>query len=442
MVVTHVVDIHCFADQYTKAVAYVSASALSARNKDLLLRYRDACLLRQVCGQVRLIRSFYALTQCGLLGGVDFDRMTRADVERVLSRLVARGLSPATMCTYKAILKRFLTWVAYPDEFPNVPASPATVSWMRTHLRRKDERRLQRTELLTPEDIEKLLGVARNPRDRALIAILWESGGRVSEIGNLQVKHVAKQAHGFSVDVNGKTGQRSPLLVSSSPYLAMWLAIHPRKDDPESPLWVHLSTPGSGEPLLYRSISALLQRYFARAHIAKPFHPHIFRHSRVTYVLANGIMNEAQSKAYFGWTPGSEMLATYSHLVDQDANNAILRENHLTPAQQRARDLLPVSCRICNELNPAKAEYCTKCGAVLDLKKAYEHQTLHDLKEELVLKMFKLLVDRGLVDEAAHQIHDANLGLTLKRLARHISGEEPLTPMVPASPSQAPVPTS
>lgn len=41
------------------------------------------------------------------------------------------------------------------------------------------------------------------------------------------------------------------------------------------------------------------------------------------------------------------------------------------------------------------------------------------MKEELFTHMFKLMVDKGLVDEAAREIHDAGLGSTLKRLAEH-----------------------
>ena len=185
----------------------------------------------------------------------------------------------------------------------------------------------------------------------------------------------------------------------------------------------------------------LLIRYFERAGIKKPVRPHLFRHSRATYLLGNGIMNEQQAKAYFGWTPSSDMPGTYSHLIDQDANNAILRENNLTPVQQKSLELQPVTCRICNEVNPPRAEYCSKCNAVLDLKKGYETQLLHDMKEELFVKMFQVLVQKGMVDEAAREIHDAGLGATLKRLAQHLSGEAPLHPaLATTTPAATPGP--
>lgn len=77
-------------------------------------------------------------------------------------------------------------------------------------------------------------------------------------------------------------------------------------------------------------------------------------------------------------------------------------------------------------LNDGRAEYCTQCNAVLDLKKAYEHQQVHDMKEELFTRVFKIMVERGLVDEAAREIHDGGAGALLKRLATHVKTEQSL----------------
>src|ERR1700693_1285481 len=419
-------DIHHFDQQYRSGEQQVRNSEISTKNKELIMGYRDACILQQVCGKVRLPRVLIGLLRCARILKKDFSDATKEDLQRVISVLLGENLRPPTIATYKAILKRFMSWVLVPDEFPHLQTMPPQISWITSHVRKRDERRLQRNDLLTPADIEKLLSVTHNPRDQALISILWETGCRIAEVGNLQLKHVSKTQHGYTLDVNGKTGQRSPIIISSAPYLSTWLANHPFKNDPEAPLWVYYQYTTTPKHLQYDSIRHLLDRDFHRAGITKPFHPHIFRHSRATYVLANAIMNEAQAKAYFGWTPDSGMLGTYSHLIDQDANNAVLRENNLAPLKQRELELRPIECRICKELNQPKTDYCTKCGAVLDLAKAYEHQRVHQLKDEVVLKLFKVLVQRGLIDEAAQEIHDAGLGPTLQQLARHHDGTAPL----------------
>jgi len=419
-------DIHNFERQYDQALANLARSNLSARNQALIRSFCDVCQLRQVCGKVRLIRAVGALGVMAHHLGKDFPDATREDLERLLGALMARkpAYSNETLATYKRILRRFMTYVLVPDQFPNVKPLPAQIAWITTHIRRRDRSSVKRSDLLSPADVDALLKAATHERDRAFIASLWEAGPRVAEIGNMQVKHVTRNPYGYSMDITGKTGTRSPLVVSAAPYLSAWLAIHPKRDDPEAPLWMQLQ---SDRQMEYATIVVMLKRTFRRAGIKKPFHPHIFRHSRVTYVIANAIMNEQQAKTYFGWTPDSDMLgSTYAHLIDTDVNNAILRENNMAPHQVAQRDLQPQQCPICHELSPPGAEYCQACNAVLDLKKAYEHQQLHDLKEELFARMFKVMVERGLIDEAAKEIHDAGLGSVLKRLAQHASGEAPL----------------
>lgn len=433
-------DIHNFAKQYELAEEHLRHSNISARNKELILAYRDACLLRQVCAKVRLLRALPVLKRCATILGKDYDTTTRQDVERIITTLMSEHLTPNTLATYKSILKRFLSYVASPDTFPNC-TPPPSVAWVRSHVRRADERRLQRNDLLTPDDIKALLNVCRNPRDKALISILWETGGRIAEIGNLQLKHVTKNKHGYVLDLDGKTGRRSPIIVSSAPYLSQWLANHPFKDNPESPLWIHNQYNDHPTNLQYGTIRYLLKRYFARAHITKPFHPHGFRHARITYLLSEGILNETQAKQLFGWSRDSTMIGTYSHLVDQDANNAILRENNLRPQQERHDELRPVVCHVCNELNNPGTDYCTRCNAVLNLKKAYEHQQVTDLHHDVTMTLFRLLVEKGLVDDAATAVHDAGLGPALKTLAEHHTTHQRLkTHNKPAQAPAAPPP--
>ena len=417
------IDIHQFARGYDRALANLDRQTISDRNKQLIRGYCQACLLRQVCGKVRLASAIITLTKFARLLEKDFDQVTRADLERVIGLLLQHqpAYSVLTISVHQKLLRRFLLYVSAPDQFPNVKTFPDTIAWMKGHVRRRDRPALQRGDLVTPAEIDLLLRTTNYARDRAFISTLWEAGPRVSEIGNMHIKDAVPVANGYTLNITGKTGTRNPLVVTSAPYLSAWLSVHPQANNPDAPLWPQLR---SRQPLGYDAISRMLQRLFRRAGIKKPCHPHLFRHSRVTYILANGIMNEQQAKTYFGWTPESDVIgSTYAHLTDSDANNAILRENNLAPHQQAQRDLQPITCRICGQLNTPRAEYCQRCHAVLDLHRAYEHQQLHDLKEELFTQMFKVMVEKGLVDEAAGAIRTAGLGTTLKRLALHLKGE-------------------
>lgn len=422
-------DIHNYQRMYEAAQAQIAASQLSDRNKELILSYRDACLLQQTCDKVRLIRVMGVLLLAGRELGKDFDAATREDLQHLIAAWMARqpSYSPETLGTYKSIIKRFYTWLANPADFNTRTPPPPLVSWITGHVRAKDRRKLRRNDLLTPGEIEQIITLGRSSRDKAFVSVLWETGGRIAEIGNRQIKDVVPADVGYTIDLRGKTGARTPLIISSAPLLAQWLNNHPYKNDPEAPLWVHLQAT-SPKLLMYPALRSLLREYFHQAGINKRVYPHLFRHSRATYCLATGLMTEAQAKAYFGWAPNSDQLSTYAHLLASDANSAILRENNLIPQREDHQELRASKCYRCGEMNASLADYCNRCGAVLDLKRAYEHQQLHDMKEALFTSMFRLMVERGLVDEAARAVHDAGLGGVLKRLAGVVKGEETIIP--------------
>lgn len=434
------IDIHNYAVLYARTEAQIRTSDLGQHSKDLILQFCSACLLRQTCSKVRLIRVMGVLLLAGRQLGKDLDQATREDLQALVTRWMTREppYSVQTLSTYKAIIKRFYTWLNDPAEFGTRSSTPALVSWISTHVRSREKKKLQRNELLTPSDVERVITVCRNPRDKSLISILWETGGRIAEIGNRQLKDAVPSSVGYTLEVNGKTGVRSPLIVSSAPLLAQWLNNHPYKNDPEAPLWVRQQCT-KPLPVLYQALRKLIHDYFQQAGITKRVYPHLFRHSRATYVLATGLMTEAQAKAYFGWSPNSEQLATYAHLLASDANSAILRENNLVQQRETTDELRAITCYRCHALNAPTNDYCTTCNAVINLQKAYEHQQLHDAKENLLRSMFKVLVEKGLVDDAARAVHDAGLGATLKRLALHETGEQNIASDTPPM-KQEPLP--
>src|SRR5258708_35779999 len=97
------IDIHSFEKQWQQTLANFERLPISDRNKQFVRSYCDACLLRQVCGKVRLIR---VVVIVGLLArqlDKDFDQVTRSDLEVVLGNLLRREppYSVATISTYK-----------------------------------------------------------------------------------------------------------------------------------------------------------------------------------------------------------------------------------------------------------------------------------------------------------------------------------------------------
>jgi integrase/predicted nucleic acid-binding Zn ribbon protein len=303
-----------------------------------------------------------------------------------------------------------------PDAFPT-KQPPALVAWLNSAVKATHKRRLERNELLTPDEIALLIHKSPAARDRALLSVLWETGGRIAEIGNRTIQQVNKHQFGYTLDITGKTGQRSPLVISSAPYLTAWLATHPFPA-PHHPLWVRTGNVTTPCALGYAGFMSIVHRALKRAGLTKRVYPHLFRHSRATYCVANGLMNEQQAKAYFGWAPSSRMLAIYAHLTIQDANNAILRENNLAPTQGTTDILQPQHCPACQRPNPHNTAYCTQCNTVLNEQRVRDRLAQQEASNAVILQLCKVLVDKGLLDEAADQLHAANLGAALQALMK------------------------
>jgi len=130
------------------------------------------------------------------------------------------------------------------------------------------------------------------PGTGPLIAVLYESGCRVGELLTLRVRHVKFNKNGARLIVDGKTEMRRLIIVASSPYLAAWLNVHPMRDDPDAVLWLGIGTANQDQPLDYPSVRKMIRETARRAGVRKAVNPHLFRHSRATYLV--GHLTEAQ----------------------------------------------------------------------------------------------------------------------------------------------------
>jgi integrase len=247
---------------------------------------------------------------------------------------------------------------------------PEIVGWLKAGVSEREKPRVKVSEILTEHEIDKLIGVADHPRDKAFISMLYELGARIGEIGKLSIKDISRDKYSFILDLSGKTGPRTPRIVSSDPYLSAWLNMHPFKNSPDAPLWIMLGERNKQERMRYGAFRALILRLKERAKLRKRIYPHLFRHTRVTHLLINKQINESQAKVYFGWVPSSTMLSEYSHLVSKDVNDMMLELHGIKTPENAQHEPKIKQCPRCQDLNPKDHLFCKKCGGVLDVKTA------------------------------------------------------------------------
>lgn len=255
------------------------------------------------------------------------------------------------------------------------------MKWIR--VKRSNNNKLPE-ELLTEEEVMKLIEATPHTRDKALVAVLWDGGLRIGEAASLKIKNVRFDKYGGILIVRGKTDWRRVRIVFSIPYLMNWIEEHPLREDPEAPLWVTLGIGGKIKPMTYSLIRKQLKTMARKAGIKKRIHAHLFRHSRATY-MANHL-TEAQMNEYFGWVQGSRMPSIYIHLSGRDVDKAVLKAHGIITEEEESRPK-PKKCVRCKQINPPAAIFCFRCGAALDLKAAIEVEEIKSrIKEEVEIE--------------------------------------------------------
>lgn len=299
-----------------KRLDFLTNSKVSKPNQKLILNFINYCFSEGI-GDQRALKYLSTLKIIANALPTDFDKATEGEIRAYVGSIERSVLSDWTKHDYKVTLKKFYKWLNGGEE-------PSKVSWIRTTLQKQDRKLPE--DMLQEEDIKKMIDAALNKRDKAIIALLWDIGARIGEIGSLCVKSVKFDDIGGVILVNGKTGPRRVRAVWSVSFLKDWLEEHPGQKDPDAPLWFNFAKKEKDlKPMRYDAIRMRLNKISKKAGITKKIHPHLFRHSRCTY-MAN-YLTEAQMNAYFGWVQGSDMPSIYVHLSGRDVDDAVLKAN-------------------------------------------------------------------------------------------------------------------
>lgn len=369
-------DYHRFGKQYAAAITRLWKAKIATEDKELVEKFiRDVKTMGT--GNSRLTKLVRNLAILGEMLGKPFKQATGEDIRRIVHHYEAGEYSVWTRHDIKVILKQFYHWLDGEDY-------PKIVKWICTTIPHKEKPMIQDSELLSEEEINKIIATADHPRNKALIAILGESGARIGEIGNLTIGQVKIDASGAVLNVAGKMGRRRLRIISSTPYLVKWLDIHPDPTNPHAPIWINIGTRNYHHIMTYEAIRKVLIETFQKAGIKKRCHPYIFRHSRASQLARH--LTEHQMNAYFGWIQGSKMPNCYVHISGKDLDEDILRINGMKPGEQP----LPFKpqarmCPRCKEINSPTALYCSRCAEIVDSALALKTK-LEEVKKPSTVK--------------------------------------------------------
>lgn len=191
--------------------------------------------------------------------------ITEESVRKYRLYLNRERLSKKTQNYYIIALRSFLKFLSKNDIL--------SLDAEKLELAKLPEREL---DLISADELERLLNMPENPRDKAILETLFSSGLRISELCSLKRDSVNIAKGEFSV--RGKGGKIRIVFLSPSAQNAIKKYLEKDTKYVTDVLF----------PINPRFVQRMIQRTAIKAGIAKKVTPHVLRHAFATDLLQNG----------------------------------------------------------------------------------------------------------------------------------------------------------
>ncbi len=197
--------------------------------------------------------------------------ITTGDIRAYLGRF--SHLKMSSIAKKLSVLKSFFGWLSDEEIISRDPARRIKPP--------KKEQRLPKA--LTIEELEMLREACKTYRERALIEVLYATGGRLSEIQALNKNDINYQT--MSARVIGKGNKEREVYLSYKALYHLKKYLMSRLDD-EPALFITERRPY--RRVSNRAIQREIKVIAERSGIQKNVHPHTMRHTFATLTLNNG----------------------------------------------------------------------------------------------------------------------------------------------------------
>lgn len=364
-------DVQNYARKFENQLAKVDEADIDDRDREAIhqwVRFLDADGERNKGTIINLLNRIRLSAE---RSDVPLVEMGRQDVDSLLFDLKHdHGLAEGTRRNYRKALKQFHRWRGedWVEDFV-IGVSP--------------DRQVDPNDLLTDAEIQALLDAAQNPRDKALIAVLADTGLRIGAIASLRIRDLDFSGRttlvSINEDANVKDASGTVPLTWSEGHLSNYLDVHPRRDVADAPVFHKAAGHWDGDDdgaLAYQYLSRRVKDVADAAGVdPEKCNLHNFRHTAISNWIREGL-SEQSIKHRASWEVDSDMIRVYSSVRDEELNDQIL--DHYDIATGDAGSATPDldACPRCNNTLRGNERFCPSCSAPLS-------QTAADRVEEI-----------------------------------------------------------
>lgn len=406
-------DVQGYATKFENQLEKLDAADIDERDRKAIHKFVRSVDARGQVNRGTMVSNLNRLRLSAERGPMPLVEMEKAAVDELLFSLKhEHDLSDGTVRNYRKSLRKFFKERGEPwAEDIVIGAAPS--------------QEVDPNELLTSDELDALLEAAGNPRDKALIALLADTGLRISAIASLRLRDLDHSGQTTLVTINDdahvKGASGTVPLTWSDGYLSSWLQVHPRRDQPDAAVihkhggYIDDNDDGA---MTYQYLSRRIKDVADDAGVDRDrVNTHNFRKTAISNWIREGLSEQA-IKHRATWDVDTDMIRTYSGVRDEELNDQILDHYDIEPSETATPTI--ETCPRCGTAIRDTDRFCGGCSAplsavaaeVLDDAEADTVRSLPDVDDERLETVLGDLFDllkhndeaRALVAEQARDL--------------------------------------
>jgi integrase len=297
---------------------------LSPEDKEVLNNFLKKCSItageKKVLHIKKLIIQLVDVTQTFLT------KQTKSTIESYLVLLNQSDKSYWTKDELKTYIKQFLLW--YYKDFSMVESFKAEGK------KGLNPQKVTENNLLTEEDVEKMVRFAQGYKDKAYLLLAFQTGARPQELLNLKWKDVKFENESADITLfSGKTEQARTFPIVGNVMKSLWdWKEHYQYTDVSSKDYVFVSR-WRDKPMTTAGLNKMLRTMAKSSGIGKDVWSYLLRHTRATRLY-----EELPQQIVEKLMGHKNMAGVYAHISSKKAReemlNKIYKVKELSPEER------------------------------------------------------------------------------------------------------------